>query len=249
MSSHFDPMHQFEIGSHVFNFSLFNKVFEISYSTAVMALAAVSVITWLIASSRKLSVSNPSKSQVAVEYIVGVCNNMTASAIGRPLEKKDQFYAKYVFSVFVFLLVCNIFGLVPGGFAPTAQMSVSLMIGITAMLVCLSISVKKHGFKTLKIFVPNGMPTPLVPLIFIIELFSYLSRPVSLAIRLAANMLAGHVMLEVIAFLTISAVPLVAGFPFFFLVMLSMIEFGISILQAYIFSILTAAYIGDAYHH
>lgn len=249
MSHTLDPLHQFSIPAHTAKITIFGKLFHISYSALSMLATTALMCIWLFATTRKLSADKPSKSQILLEYLFKVSESMLQAAIGRKLNESDYKYAKYLFCLFVFLIISNTMGLIPGTFAPTAQMSVTLMLGLTVTFLSLSISIARHGIKFLKIFIPDGIPLALAPLIFVLELFSYFSRPISLAIRLAANMLAGHVMIEVIAFLTLSAIPAIMVFPFAFLVILNMAEIGIAFLQAYIFATLASAYIGDAYHH
>jgi len=130
----------------------------------------------------------------------------------------------------------NVFGLFPFSFTVTSHIIITLIFALVVFFVCIGMSIFKHGFKFLSIF---------VPMIVVMEIFSYLMRPMTLSLRLAANMIAGHVILDVMAYFAIMLG--IAGiFPFLFLVALQIFEIAIAILQAYIFSMLSCIYIAEA---
>lgn len=158
---------------------------------------------------------------------------------------KGEKYLPFVFTIFVFILTLNIFGSIPYGFTVTSHISVTFA---TAMIVFLSVTIIafiKHGLHFFSFFLPKGTPIFLAPLMILIELFTYMTRPISLSIRLAANMMVGHILIFVIA--TFIGVMGFWGFlPISFIVILSGFELFVAILQAYLFTILTCVYLNDA---
>ena len=136
-------------------------------------------------------------------------------------------------------------GLFPCNFTPTSHIAITFTLGMMVFLTVTFVGFYKHGFRYISLFVPTGTPVFLMPMMFFIELFAYLVRPVSLSLRLASNMIAGHVVLKVIAsFIFLSGV--FGVLPFMLLLVLTAIEVFIAVLQAYVFSILTCTYINDA---
>ena len=158
---------------------------------------------------------------------------------------KAKPYFPFIFSLFVFVLLCNMVGMLPYAFIVTLVMALFIFIAVTI------IGFLKHGFKYLSIFVPSGVPIVLLPLITIIEIISYLSRPVSLSVRLFANMMEGHTMLKVFGGFVISLGLLGGWLPLSFSVALTGLEILVAFLQAYVFAILTCIYLNDALnlHH
>jgi F-type H+-transporting ATPase subunit a len=149
------------------------------------------------------------------------------------------------------VLLLNLIGLIPGTFAQTSHISITFTLAMMIFLVCVLATIAKKGLGFFKIFLPEGTPLWMAPLMFVLEFFSYLVRPVSLSVRLAANMIAGHVMLDVIAFfvITLGSVMFALGLlPFAFLVVLMAFEVFVAFLQAYIFSIFACVYINEAAH-
>jgi F-type H+-transporting ATPase subunit a len=148
----------------------------------------------------------------------------------------------------VFILFSNYIGLIPGAYTVTSQIIVTAAFSFLVYGISLVVGFSLHGIKFLGILVPPGTPGWLVPLMIPIEIISQIARPISLAVRLFANMTAGHVMLAVLFGLTISGGLLVGWLPFVFTVAIYLLEFGIAFIQAYIFTILTCVYLGDAFH-
>ena len=151
----------------------------------------------------------------------------------------------------MFVLLCNMIGMLPYSFTVTSHIIVTLAFAMFIFIGVTILGFVIHGFKYLKIFVPSGVPVVLLPIIMIIEIISYLSRPVSLSVRLFANMMAGHTMLKVFGGFVIS-LGLVAGWlPLTFSVALTGLEILVAFLQAYVFAILTCIYLNDALnlHH
>ena len=234
-----NPMHQFELSNVVeieafgYNFSLTNGAISMFVAIGCAILMALGL--------RKHNKMIPNRLQSALEMIIGTLKNAVGGILGEEGEK----YVPYVFSVFLFVLTLNLLGLIPGSFAETSHISMTFALALTMFFTCLMISIGKHGIKFLKIFIPAGTPWWLAPLMFVLEFFSYCIRPVSIAIRLAANMIAGHVMLDVIAFFVIM-MGVFGVLPLAFLMILMAFEAFVAILQAYIFSIFTSVYISES---
>jgi len=160
-------------------------------------------------------------------------------------------YFPFIFSLFMFVLIANLSGMVPYTFTVTSHIAVTFALAAVVFLGVTIIGFAKHGLGYLKLFAPSGVPRPVLFLLVPIEIISYLMRPISLSVRLFANMMAGHVMLKVFAGFVISlgAVLVPLGiFPLAFMVALTGLEVLVAVLQAYIFSILTCIYLNDAIH-
>ena len=157
----------------------------------------------------------------------------------------------FVFTLFMFVLFCNMVGMLPYAFTVTSHIIVTFVLAAIVFVGVTIIGFIKHGFKYLELFVPKGVPIVLLPLIVVIEIISYLSRPVSLSVRLFANMMAGHTMLKVFGGFVISLGLLGGWLPLGFSVALTGLEILVAFLQAYVFAILTCIYLNDALnlHH
>jgi F-type H+-transporting ATPase subunit a len=157
----------------------------------------------------------------------------------------------FIFTLFMFILFCNIVGMLPYSFTVTSHIIITFALAAIIFIGVTIIGFVKHGIKYLELFVPKGVPIILLPLIVIIEIISYLSRPVSLSVRLFANMMAGHTMLKVFGGFVISLGLLGGWLPLGFTVALTGLEILIAFLQAYVFAILTCIYLNDALnlHH
>ena len=159
-----------------------------------------------------------------------------------------------VFSLFMFVLTANIFGMVPYFFTVTSHIIVTAALALLVIFTVTIYGFYKNGTHFLKLFVPSGVPAAIVPLVTLIEIISFLSRPLSLAVRLFANMLAGHITLKVFAGFVVTLTGLGAfGFlgallPLIMVVALTALEFLVAFLQAYVFTILTCMYLNDALH-
>jgi F-type H+-transporting ATPase subunit a len=151
----------------------------------------------------------------------------------------------------MFVLFCNMLGMLPYSFTVTSHIIVTMLMAIFILIAVTVIGFIKHGFGYLKLFVPSGVPVVLLPLITIIEIISYLSRPLSLSVRLFANMMAGHTMLKVFGGFVVSLGILGGWLPLSFSVALTGLEVLVAFLQAYVFAILTCIYLNDALnlHH
>ena len=159
---------------------------------------------------------------------------------------KAKPYFPFIFSLFMFVLFCNMIGMLPYSFTVTSHIIVTFALAAVIFIGVTIIGFVNHGIRYLKIFIPSGVPIVLLPIIVIIEIISYLSRPVSLSVRLFANMLAGHTMLKVFGGFVISLGIIGGWLPLSFTVALTGLEILIAFLQAYVFAILTCIYLNDA---
>lgn len=184
----------------------------------------------------------PSKLQSLAELLVDFIRGIIQDTMG----PSGMRYFPFISTLFLFILFSNLLGLIPGTFTVTSQIVVTGVFAIAVYGLSLVIGFQLHGAKFLGILVPPGTPGWLLPLMIPIELISQLARPISLAVRLFANMTAGHVILGVLFGLTIGGGLLIGWLPFSFTVVLYGLEVGIAFIQAYIFTILTCVYIGDA---
>jgi F-type H+-transporting ATPase subunit a len=236
------PLHPFELHEWVpislggLDISI-NKAVVLMW--AVVALAAVLMVA--AGSARKLV---PGKLQSIAEMMVDFIRSMILDTMG----KEGMRFFPLIATLFLFILFCNLLGLIPGSYTVTSQIIVTAVFATVVYGISLVMGFLIHGFKFLGILVPPGTPGWLLPLMIPIELMSQLARPISLAVRLFANMTAGHVILGVLFGMAISGGLLIGWLPFAFTVAIYGLEVGIAFIQAYIFTILTCVYIGDAFH-
>ena len=241
-----NPMHQFnvyKIGPEI----KINGV-DLSFTNAslFMLISGIFISLFLLLGTKDRKIV-PGKFQLISEMLYNFISKMISDTAG----KKAKPYFSFIFSLFIFVLFCNMVGMLPYSFTVTSHIIVTLAFAIFIFIGVTILGFVIHGFKYLKIFVPSGVPMVLLPIIMIIEIISYLSRPVSLSVRLFANMMAGHTMLKVFGGFVIS-LGLVAGWlPLTFSVALTGLEILVAFLQAYVFAILTCIYLNDALnlHH
>tara|TARA_R110002096_G_scaffold73270_30_gene173681 strand:- start:6634 stop:7359 length:726 start_codon:yes stop_codon:yes gene_type:complete len=236
------PLAQFEIKTLI---PLQLGEYDISFtnSSLFMGLTVIAIMIFMIGGMRK-SAMVPGRWQLSVEMCYEFVANMLQDAAGREARK----YFPFIFTLFMFILFANLMGMIPYlGFTVTSHIAVTFaMAGFVFVGVTL-IGLAKHGFKFFKLFVPEGAPLALMPLLVVIELVSYLSRPISLSVRLFANMVAGHTMLKVFGGFVV-ALGVLGVVPFVFIVALTGLELLVACLQAYVFAILTCMYLNDALH-
>ncbi len=219
--------------------------YDVSFTNASlwMLLSALGLLIFLSVGGKRMQLV-PGRWQTAAESVVGMVHGMVDENVGREGFK----YFPVVFTLFVFVLFTNMFGMLPYSFTVTSHIIVTFALAMLVFLGVTLIALFRHGpIKFLHYFVPEGTPKLMIPFMFPIELLSYLSRPVSLSIRLAANMMAGHTLLKIIAGF-VGVIGLLGVFPFALLVVLIGFELGVALLQAYIFTILTCIYLHDAIH-
>lgn len=243
-----DPIHQFQIWKLIpieiggLDFSFTNSS---AFMVGVVALSGG--FLYLTTSSRGLVPGRlQSISEMAYEFVA----NMLRDAAGTHGIK----FFPFVFSIFMFVLVGNLLGVFPYFFTVTSHIIVTFALALLVIGTVIVYGFWKHGLGFLKLFVPSGVPTVLLPLVVGIEVVSFLSRPVSLSVRLFANMLAGHITIKVFAgFVTsLGAFGLVgaagAVLPLAMTVALTGLELLVAFLQAYVFAVLTCMYLNDALH-
>jgi F-type H+-transporting ATPase subunit a len=180
--------------------------------------------------------------QSAGEMVYELVSNIIEGSAGSEGKK----YLPVIFTVFIFILFCNLVGMIPYSFAVTSHIIVTFAVAFCVFIAITALGFAKHGFHYLSLFLPEGTPIIMAPLMIVIELFSYLSRPVSLSVRLAANMTAGHIVIKLLASFVIMGGLGLGIFPFAFLTILQGFEIFVAVLQAYIFTILSCVYLNDA---
>lgn len=237
-----DPLHQFEISK-----LLHLKIggLDLSYTNSAFALSVVMGICFAIFwfGLRKAKVV-PSKLQVVAEAFVGFVNNMIKDNIGD--TERGRKFLPFIFSLFMLILLANLLGMVPYFFTATSHIAVTFSLAVILFFVVVVVSIIKNGLLGFfGVFVPSGTPLLLAPLLFVIEFFSYLARPFTLALRLAGNMIAGHIVIKSIAGF-VAGMSIFGIIPIAFLSVLIGFEIFIACLQAYIFSLLGCVYLNDA---
>ena len=241
-----NPMHQFEV--YRIGPKISFGAFDLSFTNAslFMTLSALTILFLLFLGTKK-KLLIPSKIQLVTEMSYSFVAKMISDTAG---PKAKPFFP-FIFTLFMFVLFCNMIGMLPYSFTVTSHIIVTFMLAAIVFLGVTVIGFMKHGIKYLNLFVPKGVPIVLLPLIVVIEIISYLSRPVSLSVRLFANMMAGHTMLKVFGGFVISLGLLGGWLPLSFSVALTGLEILVAFLQAYVFAILTCIYLNDALnlHH
>ena len=241
-----NPMHQFEvyrIGPDI-NISGINLSF--TNASLFMLISSVLILFLLFLGTKKKSLV-PSKIQLVTE----MSYTFVAKMINDTAGSNAKAFFPFIFTLFMFVLFANMVGMLPYSFTVTSHIIVTFVLAAIVFIGVTILGFVKHGFKYLELFVPKGVPIILLPLIVIIEIISYLSRPVSLSVRLFANMMAGHTMLKVFGGFVISLGILGGWLPLGFSVALTGLEILVAFLQAYVFAILTCIYLNDALnlHH
>ncbi len=237
-----NPLHPFEL--HILiPLSLFGLDISIN-KAVVMMFIVVGVVILFLTKARSSGSLVPTKLQSMAEIMVEFIRGIILDTMG----PEGMRYFSLIATLFLFILFCNLLGLIPGTYTVTSQLVVTGVFAIGVYGLSLLIGFKLHGLKFLGILVPPGTPGWLLPLMIPIEIVSQLARPISLAVRLFANMTAGHVILGVLFGLTISGGLFIGWLPFSFTVVLYGLELGIAFIQAYIFTILTCVYMADAFH-
>jgi F-type H+-transporting ATPase subunit a len=233
------PMEQFEIHRFL-KLDLFGLDASFTNSSLFMVLAVVLIIGFLTFATGGRALI-PTRLQSVAEIAYEFIANMVYENTGKDGMK----YFPFVFTLFIFVLVLNLLGMMPYSFTVTSHLIVTFALAALVFVVVTGIGFARHGLGFLKLFMPAGLPIALIPIIVPIEVISFLIRPISLSVRLFANMMAGHTLLKVFAGFTVSLgffgiVPLIATVAF------TGLEFLVAFLQAMIFSVLTCIYLNDA---
>lgn len=242
-----DPIHQFEI-KRLIPLNLGNLDISFTNSSLFMLIAVGAVAGFLMISMRGRSLV-PTRLQSVAETGYEFVANMVREHMG---EEGIKLFP-LVFSLFTFIFAANMIGMVPQAFTITSHLSVTVGLALLVFVTVLVVGFAKNGLGFLKLFVPDGVPIYILPLVSLIEVVSFLSRPVSHSVRLFANMLAGHVTLKVfggfvIMLLGAGGWAAIAPLPFLAAVALTALEVLVAFLQAYVFTMLTCMYLSDALH-
>jgi F-type H+-transporting ATPase subunit a len=242
------PVEQFTI-KVLFALNLFGYDVSFTNSSLFMVLTVLASVVFLALAIRPAALI-PGRMQGLAEMLYEFVADMVRSNVGN----EGRPYFPVIFTLFMFVLFSNLLGLIPYSYTTTSQIVVTFALALTIFVGVTLIALVKHGFHFFSFFVPSGAPKALIPFLVIIEVISYFVRPVSLSVRLFANMLAGHTMLKVFAGLAVmiasaggvaaagSVLPLIA------IIGLTGLEVLVAVLQAYVFTILTCMYLNDALH-
>ncbi len=227
------PLLDFEIGGIDLSFT----------NSSLFMVATVVLITGFLVLGMRRGAMVPgrwqSAAELSYEFIAGLIKD-TGGSEGRK-------YFPIIFTLFMFVLIGNLLGMVPYSFTFTSHIIVTFALAAVVFIGVTILGFVKHGIRFFSFFVPPGAPVALWPLLIPIEIISYLSRPISLSVRLFANMLAGHTLLKVIAGF-VAVLGVFGVLPWVMVVALTGLEVLIAFLQAYVFAILTCLYINDALH-
>ena len=243
-----DPIHQFEVHS-LYPLSIGGWDASFTNASLYMVLAALLIAGFLFFAMGAKSLV-PGRLQSIAEQGYEFIHNMVRDAIG---EDGFKFFP-LVFALFMFIFAANMLGMIPGTFTVTSQIVVTAALALLVFFTVIVVGFWKNGFGFLKLFVPSGVPIYVLPLVTMIEIISFFSRPLSHAVRLFANMLAGHITLKVFGGFVVmllgagGAVSLLSPLPLLFAVALTALEFLVAFLQAYVFAMLTCMYLHDALH-
>jgi F-type H+-transporting ATPase subunit a len=244
----YDPIHQFHI-QKLIPIEIGGVDLSFTNSALFMGLTVVAASAFLMLSTRGRGLV-PTRWQSAAELTY----EFMAQTLRESAGSEGMKFFPFVYTIFMFVLIGNLWGMFPYFFTITSHIIITGALAIMVILTVVVVGFMKHKLHFLKLFVPSGVPKVILPFIVVIEVMSFLSRPLSLSIRLFANMLAGHITLKVFAgfvtalgslgFLGI----LGAILPFLATVALTALEFLVAALQAYVFAILTSLYLNDALH-
>ncbi|MGE4373486.1 MAG: F0F1 ATP synthase subunit A [Xanthobacter sp.] len=242
-----DPIHQFEIKPLVDLVNIGGAQFSFTNSALFMCIVVAVIFLFLTYATRGRTLV-PGRAQSVAEMSYEFIAKMVRDSAG----SEGMVFFPLVFSIFMFILLGNMIGLIPYTFTITSHLVVTAALSLLVILTVVIYGLIRHGTHFLGLFVPSGVPAFLLPILVLIEVVSFLSRPISLSLRLFANMLAGHIALKVFAFFVVGLASAgVAGWfgavlPFFMIVALTAFELMVAVLQAYVFAVLTSIYLNDA---
>lgn len=243
-----DPIHQFQI-QKLIPIEIGGVDFSFTNSALFMVVTVVAASAFLILSARGRGLV-PGRWQSAAE----VTYEFIAKTLRDSAGSEGMRFFPFVFSLFIFILFANLIGMFPYFFTVTSHIIITATMALLVIGLVIFYGFRKHGFRFLRLFVPSGLPAVLLPFVTFIEVLSFISRPISLSIRLFANMLAGHITLKVFAGFvatlgSLGAVGVLGAIlPLAATVALTALEFLVAGLQAYVFAILTSLYLNDALH-
>ncbi len=237
--NHHGPMEQFDINPLV---KLNVNGYDISYTNSAlfMTLAIVCTLGFFLFTTYKRSIV-PNRAQAIGELIFEFVANMVKENVGQ----KGMKYFPFIFTLFLFILFGNVLGLLPYSFTFTSHIIVNAALAVFIFVAVTIIGFAAHGLGYLRLFCPNGTPLLVAIVLVPIEIMSYFIRPVSLSLRLFANMLAGHVLLKVLAGFVIS-LGVFGLVPFIAISAVTLLEIMVALIQAYVFALLSTIYLNDA---
>jgi len=245
-----DPIHQFHIEPMAPSFEIAGVDATFTNASLFMVAGVGVAATFMLWAMRPAALV-PGRAQSVAETAYGFIHSMVKDAAGEEGVKR---FFPFVFTLFMFIFMANMIGMFPYWFAPTSQVIVTATMALMVFFTVLLVGFAKNGLKFFKLFVPSGVPIYILPFVVLIEIISFFSRPLSHAVRLWANILAGHLVLKVFA----SFVPMMAAaggiiavgsvLPLVMTVALYALEFLVAFLQAYVFALLTCIYLNDALH-
>jgi len=244
-----DPIHQFVIERKI---PLEIGGVDLSFTNSSLWMAIIFlVVTGLMVLGMRQRAMVPGRMQSLAELSYTFIAGLVRDNVG----KEGMAFFPFIFTLFFFVLFANLLGMIPGSFTVTSHIIVTFALAAVVFVGVTVIGFIRHGAHFLTLFVPKGAPVWLLPLVVLIEVISYFVRPISLSVRLFANMLAGHTMMKVFAGFIIllasslGALGLFVGLlPLAFIVALTGLEVLVAVLQAYVFTILTCIYLNDALH-
>lgn len=243
-----DPIHQFQIEKIATLGKIGNVEIAFTNSALFMFISIGLTMAFLVLATSSKSLV-PSRWQSLAEMTYEFVANTVKGSAGQ----EGMRFFPLIFALFTFVLVCNFLGMIPGGFTVTSHIIVTFALAMLVFLSVIAVGVALHGFHFLGLFVPSGVPGYILPLVVLIEIISFLSRPISLSVRLFANMLAGHIALKIFAGFVVSlgaagVWAILSPLPLALAVGLTALELLVAFLQAYVFTILTCIYLNDALH-
>ena len=236
------PIEQFQIKPII-------PILNFTNSSLFMVGTTALIVGGLLYATRRKAVV-PGRAQSVAEMLYDFVAGTLRDAAGQEGMK----FFPLVFSLFMFVLTANMLGMIPGFFTVTSHIIVTFALAMLVIGTVVVYGFMKHGTHFLGLFVPSGVPAWLLPFIVVIEVISFLSRPISLSLRLFANMLAGHIALKVFGGFVVSlgaagvGYAILAPLPLLMAVALPALEFLVAFLQAYVFTVLTCIYLNDALH-
>jgi F-type H+-transporting ATPase subunit a len=242
-----DPIHQFDL-HRIFNINLGGWDLSFTNSAFFMLLAvALTTVFLMVATQARALV--PGRLQSVAE----ITHDFVAKMCRESMGKEGMKFFPFVFTLFTFIFACNMLGIIPGFFTVTSHIIVTAALAAMVFLTVLVVGFAKNGLRFLKLFVPSGVPIAILPLVTLIEIISFLSRPISHSVRLFANMLAGHITLKVfggfvVMLLGAGSFAALAPLPLLMAVAITALEVLVAFLQAYVFTMLTCMYLNDALH-
>jgi F-type H+-transporting ATPase subunit a len=240
-----NPLHQFEI-KPIATADVMGISLTFTNHALWMFIALTAVIGLFLWALKRPSVV-PGRAQAFAELTYDFVHALVRDTAGVEALK----YLPFIMSLFIFIAMLNLFGMIPGSFTATSQIYTTGLMAFAVFFMVVGIGLAHHGLHFFTLFFPKGTPLFLAPLIIPLEVISFLARPFTLAIRLAANMVAGHVLLKIFASFAIMLLPVFAAgaiLPLFALIAISALEVFVALLQAYIFTVLTCVYLNDALH-